>query len=48
MNAAEPPETAVLASAPCMLEGSSNTCPVRRVMVEGTIDEQCTRSVSEL
>ncbi len=48
VNAAEPPEAAVLASAPCMVVGSSNTCPVRRVMVEGTVDEQCTRSVSEL
>ncbi len=47
-HAAEPPEAAVLASAPCMVVAPSNSYPARHVTVEGTVDEHCPYPVNEL
>ncbi len=46
--AAEPPEAAVLASAPCMVVAPSNECPACHITVEGTVDEHCTCPVNKL
>ncbi len=39
MHTAEPPEAAVLTSAPCMVVAPSNALSARHVTVEGTVDE---------
>ncbi len=48
VHAAEPPEAAVLASAPCVVVAPSNSCPACHKTVEGTVDEHCTCPVKEL
>ncbi len=47
-HAAEPPEAAVLASAPCMVVAPSNSYPACHITVEGTVDEHCPYPVNEL
>ncbi len=47
-HAAEPPEAAVLTSAPCVVVAPSNAHPAHHVTVEGTVDEHCTCPVKEL
>ncbi len=47
-HAAEPPEVAVLASAPCMVVAPSNVLSACHVTVKGTVDEHCTCPVTEL
>ncbi len=47
-HAAEPPEAAVRASAPCMVVAPSNSCPAHHITVKGTVDEHCTCPVNDL
>ncbi len=47
-HAAEPPEAAVLASAPCMVVAPSNVLSACHVTVKGTVDEHCTCPDTEL
>ncbi len=47
-HAAEPPEAAVLTSAPCIVVAPSNSYPARHITVEGTVDEHCPYPVNEL
>ncbi len=47
-HAAEPPEAAVLTSAPYMVVAPSNSCPACHITVEGTVDEHCTCPVNKL
>ncbi len=47
-HAAEPPEAAVRASAPCMVMAPSNSCLAHHITVKGTVDEHCTCPVNDL
>ncbi len=47
-HAAEPPEVAVRASAPCMVVAPSNSCLAHHTTVKGTVDEHCTCPVNDL
>ncbi len=47
-HAAELPEAAVLTSAPCTVVAPSNVLSVCHVTVKGTVDDHCTRPVTEL